>query len=161
MTVETDSSSRQDSLQASRGFLADHLQLNLHTATGHERSLTQIMYNKEGDLLFTASKDHVINAWFSTNGERLGTYNGHNGTIWTIACDCACKRLYKRENTFPPTDQAEYICASCVGHLYSPNQALGIRIRRQPDETVGHRERKVLADVGIPHCHQKGRMERR
>lgn len=57
--------------------------------TGHERSLTQIMYNKEGDLLFTASKDHVINAWFSSNGERLGTYNGHNGTIWTIACDCA------------------------------------------------------------------------
>jgi hypothetical protein len=41
-------------------------------------------------LLFTASKDHVINAWFSSNGERLGTYNGHNGTIWTIACDCEC-----------------------------------------------------------------------
>lgn len=60
---------------------------------GHERSLTQIIYNKEGDLLFTASKDHVINAWFSSNGERLGTYNGHNGTIWTIACDSQTKLL--------------------------------------------------------------------
>jgi len=73
----------------------------MHTfSTGHERSLTQIIYNKEGDLLFTASKDHVINAWFSSNGERLGTYNGHNGTIWTIACDCeyldgfACERHF-------------------------------------------------------------------
>jgi len=54
---------------------------------GHERSLTQIKYNHEGDLLFTASKDHVINVWFSHNGERLGTYNGHNGSVWSIDVD--------------------------------------------------------------------------
>lgn len=55
---------------------------------GHERSLTQIKFNKEGDLLFSCSKDHVINVWFSHNGERLGTYDGHNGTVWTIDVDC-------------------------------------------------------------------------
>lgn len=55
--------------------------------SGHERSLTQIKYNAEGDLLFSASKDHVINVWHSHNGERLGTYNGHNGTVWTIDAD--------------------------------------------------------------------------
>jgi len=54
---------------------------------GHERSLTQIKFNKEGDLLFSCSKDHIINVWFSHNGERLGTYNGHNGTVWTIDVD--------------------------------------------------------------------------
>lgn len=55
---------------------------------GHERSLTQIKFNSEGDLLFSCSKDHIINVWFSHNGERLGTYEGHNGTVWTIDVDC-------------------------------------------------------------------------
>jgi len=48
----------------------------------------EIKYNAEGDLLFSCSKDHVINAWHSHNGERLGTYDGHNGTVWTIDVDC-------------------------------------------------------------------------
>ena len=61
---------------------------------GHERSLTQIKFNKEGDLIFSCSKDHVINAWFSHNGERLGTYDGHNGTIWTIDVDCTSLALF-------------------------------------------------------------------
>ncbi|RUO97442.1 hypothetical protein BC936DRAFT_140801 [Jimgerdemannia flammicorona] len=52
---------------------------------GHTRSLTQIKYNREGDLLFTVSKDKVVNVWFSHNGERLGTYIGHQGSVWT--CD--------------------------------------------------------------------------
>lgn len=55
--------------------------------SGHERSLTQVIYNADGDLLFSTSKDHVINAWFSHNGERLGTYEGHNGTVWTVSVD--------------------------------------------------------------------------
>ncbi|OLL24400.1 Eukaryotic translation initiation factor 3 subunit I [Neolecta irregularis DAH-3] len=51
---------------------------------GHERSLTQIIFNKDGDLLFSVSKDTVANVWFYHNGERLGTYSGHNGAIWSI-----------------------------------------------------------------------------
>ncbi|KAK6339242.1 translation initiation factor eIF3 subunit [Orbilia javanica] len=51
---------------------------------GHERALTQVKYNKDGDLLFSVSKDHVICVWYSQNGERLGTYNGHQGAVWTI-----------------------------------------------------------------------------
>ena len=80
----------------------------------------QVIYNAEGDLLFSVSKDHLINAWcklaalalpmlsecasfhpsklserpplfrvcaVSHNGERLGTYHGHNGTVWTISVD--------------------------------------------------------------------------
>lgn len=43
------------------------------------------MYNSDGDLLFSTSKDHVVNVWYSHNGERLGTYNGHVGAIWTVS----------------------------------------------------------------------------
>lgn len=46
--------------------------ISLH---GHERSITQIRYNREGDLLFSAAKDQHPNVWYSINGERLG--RGH------------------------------------------------------------------------------------
>jgi len=60
---------------------------------GHERSITQVKYNAEGDILFSASKDDVVNAWYSHNGERLGTYEGHNGAIWTLDVDYQTKFL--------------------------------------------------------------------
>ena len=76
-----------------RSVRLEHLYLGLTLffpffSAGHERSLTQIKFNAEGDLLFSCSKDHIINVWFSHNGERLGTYDGHNGTVWTIDVDC-------------------------------------------------------------------------
>lgn len=52
--------------------------------SGHTRSLTMIRYNREGDLLFTAAKDAEPSVWYSHNGERVGSYVGHNGTVWCI-----------------------------------------------------------------------------
>ena len=52
--------------------------ISLH---GHERSITQIVYNREGDLLFSSAKDQNPNVWYSINGERLGTYDGHGKYI--------------------------------------------------------------------------------
>lgn len=50
----------------------------------HTRSLTKIIYNHDGDLLFSASKDEKPNVWRVLNGERLGSYNGHRGTVWSL-----------------------------------------------------------------------------
>ncbi|KAF2742363.1 eukaryotic translation initiation factor-like protein 3 subunit [Sporormia fimetaria CBS 119925] len=55
--------------------------------SGHERALTQVKYNPDGDLIFSVSKDHVVCAWFSHNGERFGTYHGHQGALWTVDVD--------------------------------------------------------------------------
>ena len=33
----------------------------------------------------TCAKDHTPNIWYSDDGERIGTYKGHNGAVWT--CD--------------------------------------------------------------------------
>jgi translation initiation factor 3 subunit I len=60
---------------------------------GHERPITKITYNYDGDLLFSASKDQVPSVWRSETGERLGTYTGHKGTIWDIECDRFSRRL--------------------------------------------------------------------
>ncbi|RKF63543.1 Eukaryotic translation initiation factor 3 subunit I [Erysiphe neolycopersici] len=54
---------------------------------GHERALTQIKYNRDGDIIFSTAKDQHICAWYSHNGERLGTYHGHQGAIWTVDVD--------------------------------------------------------------------------
>ena len=60
---------------------------------GHERSITVVKYNYDGDLLFTGSKDHVPSMWRSGNGERVGTFNGHKGTIWDLDADRFSTRL--------------------------------------------------------------------
>jgi WD40 repeat protein len=60
---------------------------------GHERPITVVKYNYDGDLLFSASKDQVPSVWRSENGERLGTFNGHKGTIWDLDCDRFSKQL--------------------------------------------------------------------
>ncbi|OOG00199.1 hypothetical protein ASPCADRAFT_204096 [Aspergillus carbonarius ITEM 5010] len=52
--------------------------------SGHERSLNQIKFNRDGDLIFSVAKDKIVCAWWSANGERLGTYTGHQGAIWTV-----------------------------------------------------------------------------
>jgi len=46
--------------------------------------LTRVKYNREGDLLFTSAKDSHPCVWFSDNGERLGTFEGHNGVVWCL-----------------------------------------------------------------------------
>jgi len=51
---------------------------------GHERSITCVVYNVDGDLLFTASKDDKPTCWYSENGERVGTYVGHSGAVWRL-----------------------------------------------------------------------------
>ncbi len=61
--------------------------ISLH---GHERSITQIRYNRDGDLLFSAAKDQNPNVWYAINGERLGTFGGgdsadsHGGAVWCL-----------------------------------------------------------------------------
>ena len=52
--------------------------------SGHDRPLTQVIFNREGDLLFSAAKSPKICVWHTDNGERLGTFNGHNGVVWSV-----------------------------------------------------------------------------
>jgi len=44
---------------------------------GHERALTRVKYNADGDLLFSAAKDPKPTVWYADTGVRLGTFNGH------------------------------------------------------------------------------------
>ncbi|CAN6468751.1 unnamed protein product [Victoria cruziana] len=60
---------------------------------GHERPLTFLKYNRDGDLLFSCAKDHTPTLWFADNGERLGTYRGHNGAVWCCDVSRDSKRL--------------------------------------------------------------------
>lgn len=46
-----------------------------------------LRYTRDGDILFSTAKDQIICAWFSANGERLGTYHGHQGALWTVDID--------------------------------------------------------------------------
>lgn len=49
--------------------------------------MTDLKYNRDGDMLFIASKDSSVSVWWTDNGERIGTYDGHNGAIFSIDID--------------------------------------------------------------------------
>eukprot|EP01006_Ploeotia_vitrea_P050573 TRINITY_DN67475_c6_g2_i1.p1 TRINITY_DN67475_c6_g2~~TRINITY_DN67475_c6_g2_i1.p1 ORF type:complete len:335 (+),score=42.64 TRINITY_DN67475_c6_g2_i1:59-1063(+) len=51
---------------------------------GHTRALTRVKFNREGDLLFSCAKDTSPTVWDSETGERLGTYEGHQGAVWDL-----------------------------------------------------------------------------
>lgn len=45
-------------------------------------------FNREGDLFVSCAKDLSPSLWRSEDGTRVGTFIGHNGTVWT--CDMTC-----------------------------------------------------------------------
>jgi translation initiation factor 3 subunit I len=111
---------------------------------GHERSLTQIKYNREGDLLFSVGKDHKPNVWFSHNGERLGTYEGHNGTVWCVDVDEATSKLLtgSADNSAKLWDVQTGTCLSSI-KTNTAVRACGISMGNQScflvtDARMGH-----------------------
>lgn len=59
---------------------------------GHDRPLASVVFNRESDLLFTCGKEGTINAWYTENGERLGTYS-HAGAVTHCAISSDSKKL--------------------------------------------------------------------
>lgn len=90
---------------------------------GHSRPLTHVRFNRDGDLLFTCAKDHKPNVWWSDNGERLGTYNGHVGSVWQ--CDV------NYDTTMLLTGSADQTCklwdVKTGNELYSWSHKAGVR----------------------------------
>jgi translation initiation factor 3 subunit I len=123
---------------------------------GHERSITQIKYNREGDLLFSSAKDKTPNVWFSINGERLGTYEGHNGAIWCIDVDWDSVNFMSgsADNTCKLWDTQTGQCKS----TYSSDNGVrtcgfsfgGNTIMYTTDSTLGHKCCIFLRDIRVP-----------
>ena len=60
---------------------------SVRSAACHARFDPFCRFSSDGDLIFSVAKDQVPCAWFSHNGERLGTYQGHVGAVWTVDVD--------------------------------------------------------------------------
>ena len=60
--------------------------------------ITDIMFNKDNDLLFSASKDRNITLWSSEYGERIGTYY-HGAAIYSMDIDDQSKYLISSDST--------------------------------------------------------------
>uniref|UniRef100_A0A915P771 Eukaryotic translation initiation factor 3 subunit I n=1 Tax=Meloidogyne floridensis TaxID=298350 RepID=A0A915P771_9BILA len=60
---------------------------------GHGRPITRVRINQEGDILFSSGKDKHICVWYTENGERIGTYEGHTGVVWDVDVSWDTKTL--------------------------------------------------------------------
>lgn len=63
--------------------------LGLH---GHTRNITKVLYNRDGDLLFSAGKDKRVVLWRVSDGEPIGTYEVEMGAI--NDCDVTADSKY-------------------------------------------------------------------
>ncbi|UYI26478.1 translation initiation factor-like protein [Encephalitozoon cuniculi] len=52
----------------------------------HERPITEVKFNYDGDLIFTAGKDSTATL-LRADGSVIGEYKGHRGSIFSIAID--------------------------------------------------------------------------
>jgi len=55
-----------------------------HVLKGHTRPITQVVFNREGDLLFTASKDQKVTLWRTVDSHRMGVYSA-SGALRSIS----------------------------------------------------------------------------
>lgn len=60
---------------------------------GHERPVTCITINRDGNLLFTCAKDKRVCVWSFPDGDCLGSYDGHNGAVWGCSVTASSKWL--------------------------------------------------------------------
>ena len=65
---------------------------------GHSMPITELKFNKDNDLLFSASKDRFITLWSSEYGERIGTYQ-HSAAVYTMDIDDYSKYLISSDST--------------------------------------------------------------
>ena len=47
----------------------------------HTRPMSRVKYNRDGDLIVASSVDQNISLINAENGNRIGTYHGHEGAV--------------------------------------------------------------------------------
>eukprot|EP00127_Corallochytrium_limacisporum_P007391 Clim_evm10s250 gene=Clim_evmTU10s250 len=120
---------------------------------GHERSLTMIKYNREGDLLFSSAKDKSPTVWRTNNGERLGTFEGHNGAVWCIDVNYDTSLVMtgsadSSARLWEAKTGKELHCFQCETAVRSlAFGASGISVAFTTDATLGRKSRLFIWDL--------------
>lgn len=122
----------------------------------HTRALTKIVYNEDGDLLFSASKDPTPSVWYSQNGERLGSFRGHSGAVWSLSVSRDSRMLVSgsADNTARLWDvecgkeQAVFTTGTAVRGV-SLSNAGGTRnlVALITDATMGQKSKLLIHDI--------------
>jgi WD40 repeat protein len=101
---------------------------------GHERNITRVVFSPDGDLLFSAASDKTPTVWDTESGERIGTYNGHSGSITdlSVSCKWQCAMVHACD--------AQRVTRSC---------GEGLRVGLRVGDRVGLRERQETSSMPL------------
>ena len=61
--------------------------------TAHTKAVTQVKFNREGDILLTSGKDRKVAVWWAHNGQRLGTYECAGNAVWAVDVSYDSRRV--------------------------------------------------------------------
>jgi len=137
---------------------------------GHERAITSLTYNFDGDLIYTASKHTSFACWRTENGERLGTFDNHGGAVWSVDIDRSTSKVLSgaADNTARAWDAAtgrEILSWQHKAPVRSVSYALGDQIFTSvTDHVLGYMPTVCIWDVnqrGGPSMEITGRNETR
>ena len=65
---------------------------------GHEKPITIVKFNFDGDLLFTGASEKRINLWYAMSGERLGSFETKSAV-----------------RTLDVTNDSQFMISGCTG----------------------------------------------
>ena len=65
---------------------------------GHSKPIKDLQFNRDNDLLFSASTDRYITLWSSEYGERIGTYL-HDAAVYTMSINDNSKYIMSGDST--------------------------------------------------------------
>lgn len=76
----------------------------------------------------------------------MGTYDGHNGTVWSVDVDCKFpSSLSKKTRTELVSSQHVPLRSTIISYLYLPR----VRISRQHDEALVGQDGRMLDVLGV------------
>jgi translation initiation factor 3 subunit I len=147
----------------------------------HGRPVTDVVYNRDGDLLFSCDKDGNTFVWRSDNGERLGSYNGpvrkavlsldvdRNSKRLLTGCGDGYVRLWEVETGRRLYEWNNDVVVRCVKFAHNDKKFLSItdnvigqksiiQVTELPDEHgeyVDKHKKGLLAQIVEEHSHVK------
>lgn len=124
----------------------------------HKRPITVLKFNRDGDLLFSGSKEPDPAVWRVSTGERLGVYTGHTGAIYSLDVNADSTRVVTGEANGKAitwdveTGKIVYSCDNSVNIKSISFSKDGKKIYMCTDAIMGHKPKIWVYETETGQC---------
>lgn len=123
--------------------------MRVYVITGHSRPITDLTFNREGDLLFTAAKDRYSCLWLTSDPTKcLGTYEGHKGAVWCQAVSSDSTKYFTGSADFSAI-MWDTETGKQIGYVETSSTVRGVALTNDDRQLVLNTEAQMGADSSV------------